>query len=87
MVDVGAFWRGRHPVVYLWRAAGIVADNARQRANGCSSSGLVGAESSTVAANPGDEGLTRWEARRIDLVDGVGFEPTTPTMRTWCSPN
>jgi integrase len=22
-----------------------------------------------------------------NLVDGMGFEPTTPTMRTWCSPN
>lgn len=21
------------------------------------------------------------------LVDGMGFEPTTPTLRTWCSPN
>lgn len=22
-----------------------------------------------------------------NLVDGMGFEPTTPTLRTWCSPN
>jgi hypothetical protein len=21
------------------------------------------------------------------LVDGMGFEPTTPTLRTWCSPS
>ncbi len=21
------------------------------------------------------------------MVDGMGFEPTTPTLRTWCSPN
>jgi hypothetical protein len=32
--------------------------------------------SQQVASNEGDK-----------LVDGVGFEPTTPTMRTWCSPN
>ena len=23
----------------------------------------------------------------LSLVDDMGFEPTTPTMRTWCSPN
>jgi len=23
----------------------------------------------------------------MDLVDGMGFEPTTPTLRTWCSPS
>jgi VanZ family protein len=31
-----------------------------------------------------------WWMRRKkekDLVDGMGFEPTTPTLRTWCSPN
>ena len=22
-----------------------------------------------------------------NLVDGMGFEPTTPTLRTWCSPS
>jgi hypothetical protein len=27
------------------------------------------------------------ESEGDNLVDGMGFEPTTPTMRTWCSPN
>ena len=27
------------------------------------------------------------ESERDDLVDGMGLEPTTPTLRTWCSPN
>jgi integrase len=27
------------------------------------------------------------EDKRDSLVDGMGFEPTTPTLRTWCSPN
>ncbi len=27
------------------------------------------------------------EKKRDNLVDGMGFEPTTPTLRTWCSPN
>jgi integrase len=27
------------------------------------------------------------EIKRDILVDGMGFEPTTPTLRTWCSPN
>ncbi len=27
------------------------------------------------------------EFKRDNLVDGMGFEPTTPTLRTWCSPN
>jgi site-specific recombinase XerD len=27
------------------------------------------------------------ENTRDNLVDGMGFEPTTPTLRTWCSPN
>ena len=27
------------------------------------------------------------ESKRDNLVDGMGFEPTTPTLRTWCSPN
>jgi hypothetical protein len=22
-----------------------------------------------------------------ELVDGKGFEPSTPTLRTWCSPS
>jgi len=26
---------------------------------------------------------SKWD----NLVDGMGFEPTTPTLRTWCSPN
>jgi integrase len=26
-------------------------------------------------------------SKRDNLVDGMGFEPTTPTLRTWCSPN
>jgi len=27
------------------------------------------------------------EDKRNNLVDGMGFEPTTPTLRTWCSPS
>ncbi len=27
------------------------------------------------------------ESKEDILVDGMGFEPTTPTLRTWCSPN
>lgn len=27
------------------------------------------------------------DSKKDDLVDGMGFEPTTPTLRTWCSPN
>lgn len=27
------------------------------------------------------------ENKSVNLVDGMGFEPTTPTLRTWCSPN
>jgi hypothetical protein len=27
------------------------------------------------------------DSKRDILVDGMGFEPTTPTLRTWCSPN
>ncbi len=27
------------------------------------------------------------ESKMDNLVDGMGFEPTTPTLRTWCSPN
>lgn len=27
------------------------------------------------------------DSERDNLVDGMGFEPTTPTLRTWCSPN
>ena len=36
-------------------------------------------------------GLTSKEPKTVlcvrDLVDGMGFEPTTPTLRTWCSPS
>ena len=38
-----------------------------------------------------------WHTKKFDpetvenkegkLVDGMGFEPTTPTLRTWCSPS
>ena len=27
------------------------------------------------------------DSKEDNLVDGMGFEPTTPTLRTWCSPN
>ena len=27
------------------------------------------------------------DSEEDNLVDGMGFEPTTPTLRTWCSPN
>lgn len=27
------------------------------------------------------------DSKEDAVVDGMGFEPTTPTMRTWCSPN
>jgi hypothetical protein len=27
------------------------------------------------------------ETAGLTLVDGMGFEPTTPTLRTWCSPS
>ncbi len=27
------------------------------------------------------------DSKEDTLVDGMGFEPTTPTLRTWCSPN
>jgi hypothetical protein len=27
------------------------------------------------------------ESKEDILVDGMGFEPTTPTLRTWCSPS
>ena len=28
------------------------------------------------------------DSKEMDiLVDGMGFEPTTPTLRTWCSPS
>lgn len=27
------------------------------------------------------------DSKTDNLVDGMGFEPTTPTLRTWCSPN
>jgi hypothetical protein len=27
------------------------------------------------------------DSEKDNLVDGMGFEPTTPTLRTWCSPS
>ena len=27
------------------------------------------------------------DSEALSLVDGMGLEPTTPTLRTWCSPS
>jgi hypothetical protein len=27
------------------------------------------------------------DSKEANLVDGMGLEPTTPTLRTWCSPS
>ena len=47
-----------------------------------------GRERYLTAEMSGDyAGLIRLLARKINVVEGRGFEPPTPTLRTLCSPN
>ncbi len=41
--------------------------------------------------NEGSDAMKKSQERYFaadgELVDGKGFEPSTPTLRTWCSPS